>query len=100
MEGLGSGGEAVDPPDDKRRAGDDKDEKGLSQAAKAYRAGDRILSASFALVASVGVFTYLGYLLDKKLGSRRPWFTLAGALLGMTGGFIGFLKTALDTKKK
>ncbi len=90
----------MDPGDGKRRAGEEKDERGLSQAAKAYRAGDRILSASFALVASVGVFTYLGYLLDKKLGNKGPWFTLAGALLGMTAGFIGFFRTALNIKKR
>jgi F0F1-type ATP synthase assembly protein I len=90
----------TDPTDRKDPAGDKTEEEGLSSSAKAYRASDRILSASFALVAAVGVFTYLGYLLDRKLGNQGPWFTIAGALLGMTGGFIGFFRTVLDIKKK
>ncbi len=91
----------MEPGDPQGRAGDDDKEKeqGLSQAAKAYRAGDRILSASFALVAAVGAFTFLGYLLDQKLGTSGPWFTMAGAIFGMTGGFIGFFRTVLHLKR-
>jgi F0F1-type ATP synthase assembly protein I len=89
----------VGPDDREGRAGDDNKEEKLSQVAKAYRAGDRILSASFALVAAVGVFTFLGYLLDQKLGNQVPWFTMGGAILGMTGGFIGFFRTVLHLKR-
>ncbi len=84
-------------PDDRERP--DRDEQGLSSLAEGYRKAAPYMAASTSLVAAVGVFTGIGIWLDRKLGTKTPWFTLAGALLGMTGGFISFFKTVLGAKK-
>lgn len=90
----------TDPGGPKGRGGKDiPDDEGLSSYARGFRAADKYISASFALVAAVGVFTVLGIWVDKKLGSS-PWFTLVGVIVGMTGGFIGFFKAVLGTNKK
>jgi len=52
-------------------------------------------SWGFDFAASVLVFTYLGYWLDKKY-STRPWLTVAGALLGV---FIGYYSFWVSLKK-
>jgi hypothetical protein len=57
------------------------------------------MAASTQLVASVGAFTLLGWWLDGKLGHERPWLTLVGAAVGMTGGFISFFRTVLGKRK-
>ncbi len=89
------------PSDRRGRSGekDKKGEEGLSSYAKGYRAADVYLGASFSLVAAVGVFTALGIWIDKRLHDTVPWFTILGAFLGMTGGFISFFKTVLGKKK-
>ncbi len=76
-----------------------EDEKGLSDLAKGYQKASPYIAASTSLVAAVGIFTWLGIWLDRKLGTS-PWLTLLGALLGMTGGFISFFKTVLGTTKR
>jgi len=35
---------------------------------------------------------YLGSLVDKWLGTRGPWFTLLGLLVGMISGFTLLLR--------
>jgi F0F1-type ATP synthase assembly protein I len=57
------------------------------------------MAASTTLVASVGLFTWAGIWLDGKVGTKVPWFTLLGAVLGMTGGFISFFRTVLGKKR-
>ena len=74
-------------------------EKGLSGLAEGYRKAAPYIGASTSLVAAVGVFLGLGYWLDGKLGNDVPWFTMLGALIGMTGGFISFFKTVLGGRK-
>jgi F0F1-type ATP synthase assembly protein I len=87
----------VDDPGDRER----RDEgKGLSGLAEAYRKAGPFLAASTNLVVAVGVFTWLGIWADRKIGWKVPWLTMAGALLGMTGGMISFLRTALGNRKK
>ena len=86
-------------PDDRERRGED-DEKGLSSLALAYRKAGPYLSASTTLVASVGLFAAAGYWVDKKVGTGKPWFLIAGALLGMAGGFISFFRQVLGRQKK
>ncbi len=85
-------------PSDRERLEPDRDE-GLSGLAKAYRKAGPYLSASTQLVASVGVFTALGWWLDKKWANRVPWLTLLGAAIGMTGGFLSFFRTVLGKRK-
>jgi F0F1-type ATP synthase assembly protein I len=74
-------------------------ERGLSGLAEGYRKAAPYIGASTSLVAAVGVFLGLGYWLDGKLGNEVPWFTMLGALLGMTGGFISFFRTVLGRRK-
>jgi F0F1-type ATP synthase assembly protein I len=88
----------VKSPEDPDRREDDG--KGLSNLADAYRKAGPYLSASTTLVAAVGIFAWLGWWIDQKVGNRTPWFLLLGALLGMTGGFIGFFRTVLGKRRK
>jgi F0F1-type ATP synthase assembly protein I len=88
----------TEPGDRERR---DRDgEQGLSGLAEGYRKAAPYLAASTNLVVAVGVFTGLGIWLDRKLETRVPWFTLAGAIVGMVGGFISFFRTVLRNAKK
>jgi ATP synthase protein I len=86
-------------PGDRER-GTQRDEKELSSLAEGYRKAAPFIGASTSLVVAVGVFLGLGWWVDKKLGNRVPWFTMLGALIGMTGGFISFFKTVLGTTRK
>jgi ATP synthase protein I len=86
----------VPDPSDRERPERDK---GLSSLGMAYRKAGPYLSASTQLVASVGVFTALGWWLDKKWENRVPWLTLLGAAIGMTGGFFSFFRTVLNKRK-
>jgi len=77
----------------------DPDSEGLSSLGEAYRKASPYIGASTTLVSAVVLFTLGGVWLDRKLGTQTPWFTLLGALLGMTGGFIGFFRTVLGKRK-
>ncbi len=79
-------------PGDRERG--TEDEKGLSDLAEGYRKASPYIAASTSLVAAVGVFTGLGIWLDRRFGTL-PWLTLAGVVVGMTGGFISFFRTVL-----
>jgi ATP synthase protein I len=83
-------------PGDRERGTDD--EKGLSSLAEGYRKASPYIAASTSLVAAVGIFTGLGIWLDGKVGTSGPWFTLAGLVVGMTGGFISFFRTVLGKR--
>ena len=78
-------------PGDRERRDDGTD--GLSSLAEAYRKAAPYTAASTSLVVAVGGCTWLGHWADERLGIERPWLTLVGALLGMTGGFISFFRT-------
>jgi hypothetical protein len=84
-------------PGDRKDPGSDSE--GLSSLAEAYQKASPYIAASTSLVAAVALFTLGGVWLDRKLGNKVPWFTLLGAVLGMTGGFIGFFKTVLGKRK-
>jgi F0F1-type ATP synthase assembly protein I len=87
----------ADPGDRERR---DRDEQGLSDLAEGYRKAAPYLAASTQLVASVGVFTALGWWLDRKLGHRVPWLLMVGAVVGMVGGFVSFFRTVLGKNRR
>ena len=84
-------------PGDRER--EDPEPKGLSSLASGYQKAAPYMAASTTLVASVGLFTWAGIWLDRKVGTKVPWFTLLGAVVGMTGGFISFFRTVLGKKK-
>jgi ATP synthase protein I len=85
-------------PGDRER--EDRRTRGLSDLASGYQKAAPYMAASTSLVVSVGAFLGLGYWLDGKFGNRVPWFTLLGAVVGMTVGFISFFKTVLGTRNK
>ncbi len=85
-------------PGDRERGTRGDDDEGLSSLAEGYRKAAPYLGASTSLVVAVGLFLGLGYWLDEKLGNRVPWFTMLGALVGMTAGFISFFKTVLGNR--
>lgn len=87
----------MNAPGDRERR---DDEKRLSGLAEGYRKAAPYLAASTNLVVAVGAFTALGIWADRKIGWRVPWLTMAGALLGMTGGMISFFRTVLGTRNK
>ncbi len=84
------------PSDRERR---DRDEEGLSSLAEGYRKAAPYLAASTQLVAAVGVFTFLGYRLDRWLHHEVPWLLMIGAAVGAVGGFISFFRTVLGAGK-
>jgi F0F1-type ATP synthase assembly protein I len=86
----------VSERDDRERRA--KDDEGLSNLADAYRKAAPYMGASTQLVASVGLFTALGWWGDSKLGHTTPWLLLVGAGVGMTVGFVSFFKTVLGKK--
>ena len=86
-----------DPSDRERR--EPEEDEGLSGLAAAYRKAAPYMAATTRLVGAVGVFTALGWWLDKKWENRTPWLTLLGAAMGMTGGFISFFRPVLGKKK-
>jgi F0F1-type ATP synthase assembly protein I len=85
----------TEPGDRERR---EREEQRLSGLAEAYRKAAPYTAASTGLVIAVGGFTWLGIKADEWLGTR-PWMTLLGVVLGMTGGFISFFKTVLGNAK-
>jgi F0F1-type ATP synthase assembly protein I len=85
-------------PDDPKRRGEGED--GLSNLASAYQKAGPYIGASTTLVASVGLFAAAGWWIDKKVGTEKPWFLIAGSLLGMLGGFISFFRQVLGKQKK
>ncbi len=85
------------PGDRERRA--EQDEERLSGLAASYRKAEPYMAASTTLVVSVAAFLWLGIWLDRKLGTKVPWFTMAGAVVGMAAGFISFFRKVLGTKK-
>jgi ATP synthase protein I len=73
--------------------------EGLSSYGSALQKAGPFMSAGFSLAASVGVFAWLGYLVDGWVGTKHPWFLIAGAVIGMVGGFISFFRLVLGMDK-
>jgi F0F1-type ATP synthase assembly protein I len=49
------------------------------------------------LVTPMCLLGFAGHWLDRRLGTT-PWLLLAGLILGMAAGFVGFLRTVLPPK--
>lgn len=71
----------------------------LSPLAKGYRAAAPWLSVVWRLFGGVALGVVGGVLIDRWLESS-PVGTLIGALLGMAGGFYGFIAGVLALSKK
>ena len=54
-------------------------------------------AASYGLIASILIFTYLGWIIDKNIDSS-PIAILIGMLLGMIIGFYHLIKAVGKTK--
>ena len=81
--------------------GDDRGEKERSSAAnlgEAYRKAAPYMGAASSLVGAVLGLTLLGYWIDRKVGTSKPWFTLGGAIFGMVGGFVSFFRQLLGKR--
>jgi ATP synthase protein I len=87
----------TEPGDRERR---EREAQRLSSLAEAYQKAGPYLAASTNLAAAVGLGTWAGHWADGKLGLGGPWLTLAGAILGMTGGFISFFMLVLGKGQK
>lgn len=70
-------------------------ERGLSSVAVAYRRAEPYMAASSTLMASVAAFTALGYALDRWMGHTVQWMLVAGSVIGIAVGFIGFFTRVL-----
>ena len=55
-------------------------------------------AASYGLIASILIFTYIGWIIDKNIDSS-PFAILIGMLLGMIIGFYHLIKVVSDTKR-
>lgn len=58
-----------------------------------------LLTLGLQLGISVAVFFGLGYLADVRFGTA-PWCALAGAVIGIAGGLIKFLREATALGRK
>ncbi len=82
--------------------GEDKGEKESSAAnlGEAYRKAAPYMGAASSLVGAVAGMTLLGYWIDRKAGTSKPWFTLGGAIFGMVGGFVSFFRQLLGKRSR
>jgi F0F1-type ATP synthase assembly protein I len=80
--------------------GDEKGgkESGAANLGEAYRKAAPYMGAASSLVGAVAGSTLLGFWIDKKAGTRTPWFTLGGAMFGMIGGFVSFFRQVLGKR--
>ena len=54
-------------------------------------------AASYGLIVSILIFTYFGWIIDRKIDSS-PFAILIGMLMGMIIGFYHLIKVAGKTK--
>ena len=55
-------------------------------------------AASYGLIASILIFTYFGWMIDREIDSS-PFAILIGILLGMIIGFYHLIKVVGKTKR-
>ena len=72
----------MSPEDDRGKEG-----RGLADALRYAQAGMMLVAPMLGLGA-------IGYVADRRLGTR-PWLMLTGLILGMVGGFVNFISLAL-----
>ena len=82
---------------DARSPGNDRKHKNIPE--QTYKEFAPFLALGMQLAAAVVVFFFIGKYVDRRFGTE-PWGTIAGLLVGSTGGFIKFFKTALRLAEK
>ena len=55
-------------------------------------------AASYGLIASILIFTYFGWIIDRKIDSS-PFAIIIGMILGMIIGFYHLIKVVSKTKR-
>ncbi len=78
---------------------DDRPEGPGEDVASSYRKAGPYIDASWQLAGSVGLGTFAGWWLDKKL-STSPWLLVGGALFGIGVGFYLLFKILMNLDKK
>lgn len=53
------------------------------------------MNMGFFFLAAIGLFTYIGYKIDERLGGD-PFYITWGAILGVVVGMYNFFKTVLS----
>lgn len=87
------------PPTRNHKKSLDHKAKDISSLAEGYRKLAPYMNIGLVWAVAVILFTFIGLKLDEKWNSR-PWFTLIGAIFGITAGFYHFIKTVLSQEKK
>lgn len=73
------------------RSSRDRDSRADAESTDTFGAVGRYAGHGLTIGLSVALFTWLGSLLDARLGSE-PLFTLSGALLGFGAGFYSMYR--------
>ena len=68
-------------------------------SAKSFRKAAPYLSSVYTFMASIGIFGYLGYWVDKKF-ETKPWLLLVGLFFGLGIGFYQFYKVLIQEEKR
>lgn len=79
--------------------GPEKPKDPLDGVSSAYQKAGPYLDASWQLVGATGMWTAIGYFLDRWLHTG-PWLLVAGAVLGVALGFYLFFRGILAADKK
>jgi ATP synthase protein I len=73
-----------------------EDGEGLTSA---FSKAQPYLDAVWLMTGSVALGTLSGFFLDRRFGTK-PWLLVAGALLGVSGGFYSFIRAVIALDKK
>jgi ATP synthase protein I len=73
--------------------------KGLNDFSQSFRKAGPYLGSIYSLMASIGIFGYIGYWIDTKY-ETRPLFLLIGLFLGLGIGFYQFYKVLMRQEKQ
>lgn len=55
-------------------------------------------SLSFQMIGAILALVFLGHFSDKRFGLKRPYFTIAGAIVGSVTALYLLLREATKTK--
>jgi F0F1-type ATP synthase assembly protein I len=70
-----------------------------SPLAKALREAQPFIWLGWIFACATGLGVLVGWLLDRKFGTH-PLFILIFSLLGIAAGFVHFIRTVMNWKKK